>query len=102
MAGTQDAKLEVLDEIREEWRGRFGGGMVPFDDAYWQAKREGRTTAEAQMAGVYAVLNRYTVELHARLDVIARTWCMHKNTRGMLCDRPPGHNGAHYYVGHGQ
>lgn len=34
----------------------FGGGMIPFDNAYHAALRKGATQAEAQHAGVMAVL----------------------------------------------
>jgi hypothetical protein len=40
----------------DQWRNQFGGGMIPFDKAYWDAKSAGHTGAEAQALGVEAVL----------------------------------------------
>lgn len=41
------------------FRRQFGGGMIPFDNAYRDCKREGRTTAEAQAAGGYALIESF-------------------------------------------
>lgn len=43
----------------EAWKRRFGGGMLPFDEAYWRVRKSGATIAEAQQAGVYAVLDAF-------------------------------------------
>jgi hypothetical protein len=36
----------------------FGGGMIPFDDVYWKALDSGHSPAEAQRAGVHAVVEK--------------------------------------------
>lgn len=45
-----------VEAIVGRWRARFGGGMLPFDEAYREARRRGRVIAEAQRDGVEAVL----------------------------------------------
>lgn len=35
------------------------------------------------------------------LGHVLQTFCLAQNSRGMLCNLPPGHKDAHYYVGNG-
>lgn len=50
-------------QLLEVWRGRFGGGMVPFDKAYHEVLATGAIPAHAQMAGAYAMLTQFVDEL---------------------------------------
>lgn len=57
-----------IDEAIEIWKTSFGGGMVPFDDAYFTALGEGATPAEAQRRGVYALLDEFAKFYNDRLS----------------------------------
>lgn len=54
---------ERATAFREAWSARFAGGMLPFDNAYVAAEREGKTIAQAQQAGADALLAAYTEQL---------------------------------------
>lgn len=54
---------DAIEAARAAWDKQFGGGMIPFDDAYHAALREGSTIAEAQRAGVAAVLDAFATAL---------------------------------------
>lgn len=56
---------EEVRALRAAWRQQFGGGVVPFDVAYWKARGEGLTIAQAQAAGVNAVLDAFVERLIA-------------------------------------
>lgn len=83
MTSAEAARLEALvDDERRRWLEQFGGGMLPFDAAYREViaqQREVRmssggvrlqpTRADAESAGVSAVLDAFVVRLKARLRV---------------------------------
>jgi len=46
----------------------FGGGMVPFDQAYHEVLKEGGSPAQGQAAGAYALLHFYMYEVEKRLN----------------------------------
>lgn len=50
-------------ELLEDWKRRFGGGMLPFDFAYQESREARGTDAEAQQAGAYALLEAFVEEL---------------------------------------
>lgn len=58
---TSDTRMSdrVWKGAAGAFRRQFGGGMIPFDNAYRDCKREGRTTAEAQAAGGYALIESF-------------------------------------------
>ncbi len=45
--------------IDEYFAMNFGGGMIPFDDAYWKAIDNGESPAVAQQYGVHAVVREF-------------------------------------------
>jgi hypothetical protein len=51
----------TLREFIARWRAGFGGGMVPFDTAYFAARREGKSEADASQLGVAALLEAIVV-----------------------------------------
>ena len=55
--------LSALEDERAAWGKQFGGGMIPFDDAYWEARDSGATIAEAQRVGVGAVLDEFVARV---------------------------------------
>lgn len=55
-AGLRARKDTERQEILKQWKLEFAGGMLPFDNAYWAAKRRGATDAEANRMGVEAIL----------------------------------------------
>lgn len=48
-----------LKQAAANFRKQFGGGMVPFDTAYQQARNEGFTIAESQMTGAVALIESF-------------------------------------------
>lgn len=50
-----------LRERLAEYEKEFGGGMTPFDNAYFAARARGATDAEAQQEGCNALL-KYVME----------------------------------------
>lgn len=59
---------EILDQERAAWSRRFGGGMIPFDNAYEGSRRSGHTIAECQRVGVNALLDAFVNRVKERLD----------------------------------
>lgn len=57
--------VEPSAEAIKRWRDQFGGGMVPFDTAYFKALSAGATPADAQTAGVIAVFEAVAPAIHA-------------------------------------
>lgn len=58
----------TLKSALVEYLNGFGGGMIPFDDAYWKAVDGGLTAAEAQRHGVEAVLQAFVLSAEAHLQ----------------------------------
>lgn len=48
--------MQLREFARSYFTETFGGGMIPFDDAYWEAINDGHSPAYAQNAGVRAVV----------------------------------------------
>jgi hypothetical protein len=55
------ARLRSPREFLERWKNSFGGGMVPFDTAYFAKLREGASHVDATKAGAYALLDEFVL-----------------------------------------
>lgn len=57
----------IVRAERDKLRATFGGGLVPFDNAYVDAIRRGRPLIEAQQIGVDATLDAFVASVCRRL-----------------------------------
>lgn len=55
-----------------------------------------------QAAQEKAALEARVAQAETKLEPITATFCLEPNSRGMLCNLPPAHDEAHYYVGDGE
>lgn len=53
----------------ELYKASFAGGMLPFDNARRAAIESGHSIAEAEMRGVYAVLDRFVGVVEGRVEL---------------------------------
>lgn len=49
-----------LREYAIRWKESFGGGMIPFDTAYWRVRADDdKSIADAQLEGGHALLDAF-------------------------------------------
>jgi O-methyltransferase involved in polyketide biosynthesis len=74
-----------MREFLERYRRQFGGGMLPFDNAFFDALRNGKSTVEATQAGGHALLDAFVAQYEAEQRGEKVEWL---DERGMPVEGP--------------
>jgi hypothetical protein len=64
---TPEQAEKIARDHRTAWRASFGGGVIPFDTAYFERLKEGDAPGIAAGVACQVLLDKYTEVLIAKL-----------------------------------